>query len=94
MAFSYCKLKFKIDRCGSLKEKRTNLAALLTRLKKYNLSVIETASQDNHQQIELEIVLVRANQSLLNQDLCSLSDLIEREFPHLALFEFDKEIYL
>ncbi len=94
MPFAYCKLKLKIDRCGSLKEKRTYLAALLTRLKKYNLSVVEAASQDSHHQIELEMTLIRATQSLLNQDLCSLSELIERDFPHLELLGFEKEIYI
>ncbi len=94
MAFAYCKLKLKIDRCESLKEKRTILAALLTRLKKYNLSVIENANQDNHHQIELEMSMIRSTQALLDHDLQLISDLIERDFPNLDLFSFEKEIYL
>ena len=94
MPFAYCKLKLKIDRCDSLKEKRTILAALLTRLKKYNLSVIEKSNQDSHQQIDLEISLIRSSLVLLEQDLKSVSDVVEREFPNLDLFDFEKEIYI
>ncbi len=92
--FAYCKLKLKIDRCDSLKEKRAILAALLTRLKKYNLSVIEKSNQDSHQQIDLEISLIRSSLVLLEQDLKSVSDMVEREFPNLDLFDFEKEIYI
>lgn len=94
MPYAYCKLKLKIDRCDSLKEKRTILAALLTRLKKYNLSVIEKSNQDSHQQIDLEISLIRSSLVLLEQDLKSVSDMVEREFPNLDLFDFEKEIYI
>ena len=94
MPFAYCKLKLKIDRCDSLKEKRAILSALLTRLKKYNLSVIEKSNQDSHQQIDLEISLIRSSLVLLEQDLKSVSDVVEREFPNLDLFDFEKEIYI
>ena len=94
MPSAYCKLKLKIDRCDSLKEKRAILAALLTRLKKYNLSVIEKSNQDSHQQIDLEISLIRSSLVLLEQDLKSVSDMVEREFPNLDLFDFEKEIYI
>lgn len=94
MPFAYCKLKLKIDQCQSLKEKRTILAALLTSLKKYNLSVIEKSNQDNHHQIDLEICTVRASANLLEKDLMLVSDLIERDFPNLDLFDFEKEIYI
>lgn len=94
MPFAYCKLKFRIDQCESLKDKRTILAALLTRFRKYNLSVIEKANQDNHHQIDLEMTMVRGTKTLLEQDLKLVSDLIERDFPNLDLFSFEKEIYL
>ena len=94
MPFAYCKIKLRIARCESLKEKRAILAALLTRLKKYNLSVIEKANQDNHHQIDLEISMIRSTQSLLEKDLQYVSDMIEKDFPHLDLFVFEKEIYI
>jgi len=31
---------------------------------------------------------------LLEQDLKSVSDMVEREFPNLDLFDFEKEIYI
>ena len=94
MPFAYCKLKLKINQCDSLKEKRTILAALLTRLKKYNLSVVEKANQDNHHQIDLDLSLVRSTRTLLELDLQLVSDLIDRDFPNLDLYVFEKEIYL
>ena len=92
-AFCLLQFKFKIDHCENLKEKRTILAALLTRLK-YNLSVIEKSNQDNHHQIDLELTLVRATRTLLEQDLQLVSDLVDRVFPNLDLYVFEKEIYL
>lgn len=94
MPFAFCSLKLKIDRCDSLKEKRTILSALLNRLKKYNLSVIEKSNQDNHHQIDLELCMVRSTKILLDRDLQLVSDLIAKEFPNLDLFDFEKELYI
>ena len=68
--------------------------ALLTRLKKYNLSVIESGFQDKHDQIELQMVLIRANESMLNRELVNLQAKIASEFPNLDLYILEKEIYI
>lgn len=93
MPFAICTLKFRIDHADSLKEKRAILSALLTRLKKLNLSVIESDFQNTHKLIGLEIGIVRANRELLNKDLQSLQGIIEKEFPNLYNYDFSKEIY-
>ena len=92
MPYAFCTLNIKLNGCETLKQK-IRLSALLTRLKKYNLSVIESAHQDSLTQIELELVLVRANNKLLDQEFINLIEVFEKEFPNLDLFGFEKEIY-
>lgn len=94
MPYAFCTLNIKLNGCESLKQKRSVLSALLTRLKKYNLSVIESAQQDSLTQIELELVLIRANNKLLDQEFINLIEVFEKEFPNLDLFGFEKEIYI
>lgn len=94
MPYAFCTLSIKLNGCETLKQKRSVLCALLTRLKKYNLSVIESAHQDSLTQIELELVLVRANNKLLDQEFNNLTEVFEKEFPNLDLFGFEKEIYI
>ena len=94
MPYAFCTLNIKLNGCESLKQKRSILSALLTRLKKYILSVIESAHQDSLTQIELELVLVRANNKLLDQEFINLTEIFEKEFPNLDLFGFEKEIYI
>ncbi len=94
MPYAFCTLNIKLNGCESLKQKRSVLSALLTRLKKYNLSVIESNHQDSLTQIELELVLIRANNKLLDQEFINLIEVFEEEFPNLDLFGFEKEIYI
>ena len=94
MPYAFCTLNIKLNGCETLKQKRSVLSALLTRLKKYNLSVIESAHQDSLTQIELELVLIRANNKLLDQEFINLIEVFEKEFPNLDLFGFKKEIYI
>jgi hypothetical protein len=37
--------------------------------------------------------LIRANESLLNQELVNIRRMIEKEFPNLALVSFEREVY-
>lgn len=94
MPYALCELKLRMEYCDSLKQKRSILSALLTRLKKYNLSVIESGYQDSHELIALTLVAVRQTGSLLNQDLVKVENIIETEFPNLDLIEFGKETYI
>lgn len=93
MPYAICELKIKADYTESLKQKRSVKSQLLTRLKKYNLSVIEAGLHDVHSRIYLQMTMVRSTESLLNQELENIRKLIESEFPDLELYEFDKEIY-
>ena len=40
------------------------------------------------------MVLIRANNKLLDQELNNLIEIFEKDFPNLELFGFEKEIYI
>ena len=79
--------------CQSLKEKRSTLAPLLSRLKRYNLSVIEAAHQDSWQTAELQIAKVGLNRAQLDRDLAQLVTLIEKDFRDITLTEVKNEFF-
>jgi len=80
--------------CQSLKEKRSTLAPLLSRLKRYNLSVIESACQDSWQTAELQIAKLGLNRAQLDRDLAKLVTLIETDFRDISLTEVRNEFYI
>jgi len=80
--------------CQSLKEKRSTLAPLLSRLKRYNLSVIESACQDSWQTAELQIAKLGLNCAQLDRDLAKLVTLIETDFRDISLTEVKNEFYI
>ncbi len=79
--------------CQSLKEKRSTLAPLLSRLKRYNLSVIEAAHQDNWQLAEIQVAKIGLNRAQLDRDLSQLVSLIEDDFRNITLTEVRNEFY-
>ena len=80
--------------CQSLKEKRSTLAPLLSRLKRYNLSVIEAARQDSWQTAELQIAKVGLNCAQLDRDLAQVEALIENDFRDITLTDVKTEFYI
>ena len=69
------------------------LAPLLSRLKRYNLSVIEVAHQDNWQTSELQVAKVGLNRAQLDRDLAQLETLIETDFRDITLTEVKHEFF-
>ena len=80
--------------CQSLKEKRSTLAPLLSRLKRYNLSVIEATHQDSWQTAQLQIAKVGLNRAQLDRDLAQVVALIENDFRDMTLTEEKNEFYI
>lgn len=80
--------------CQSLKQKRSALAPLLSRLKRYNLSVIETAHQDSWQTAEIKVAKLGLNRALLDRDLAEVVSLIENDFHDITLTDVKSEFYL
>ncbi len=79
--------------CQSLKQKRSTLAPLLSRLKRYNLSVIEAAHQDSWQTAEIQIAKLGQNSAQLDRDLAQLVSLIETNFRDITLTEVKNEFF-
>lgn len=86
-------IRLALPGCKSLKEKRSSLAPLLSRLKRYNLSVIETAHQDNWQKTEIQIAKVGISHAQLDRDLAQIINLIENDFQNLTLLDVSSEFY-
>jgi len=80
--------------CQSLKQKRATLSPLLSRLKRYNLSVIEASHQDNWQIAELQIAKIGQNRAQLDRDLAQVVTLIESDFRDITLTEVKNEFYI
>lgn len=80
--------------CQSLKEKRSTLAPLLSRLKRYNLSVIEIAHQDSWQTADIQIAKLGLNRAELDRDLAQVVSLIENDFRDITLVEVKNEFFL
>jgi len=80
--------------CQSLKEKRSTLAPLLSRLKRYNLSVIEATHLDSWQSAEIQIAKLGQNRAQLDRDLAQVVALIENDFRDISLTEVKNEFYI
>ena len=80
--------------CQSLKQKRATLSPLLSRLKRYNLSVIEAAHQDSWQTAELQVAKLGQNRAQLDRDLAQVITLIESDFLDITLTEVKHEFYI
>jgi uncharacterized protein YlxP (DUF503 family) len=66
----------------SLKDKRQVLRSLITRLRqKFNISIAETAFQDEWQHAELGIAYLSNQMAVLESIQQELLKLIEREYP-------------
>ena len=83
-----------LPRCQSLKQKRSALAPLLSRLKRYNLSVIEAARQDNWQTAELKVAKLGLNRAQFDRDLEEVVSLIANDFHDITLTEEKSEFYI
>ncbi len=70
-------LKFRLQGCSSLKEKRSRMASFLAKLKKENISVIESDFLNQHQESEITIAKLSINNSALNRDLDQLLSFID-----------------
>jgi uncharacterized protein YlxP (DUF503 family) len=80
--------------CQSLKQKRATLSPLLSRLKRYNLSVIEASHQDSWQFAELQVAKLGQNRAQLDRDLAQVITLIENDFRDITLTEVKNEFYI
>lgn len=94
MPWFIANLTLSLPGCHSLKEKRSVLSPLLSRLKRYNLSVIETSHQDSWQTAVLQIAKLGQSRAQLDRDLALLLSFIENDFRDITLADVQHEFYL
>lgn len=90
----FLNLHFRIPGCQSLKEKRSCLAPLLTKLKIQNISFAETDFQDKHQEALISVVKVSLNAASLDRDLDQLLNFINENRNDLYLMDTQVERYI
>ncbi|HOH92403.1 MAG TPA: DUF503 domain-containing protein [Anaerolineaceae bacterium] len=86
-------LKFRLQGCSSLKEKRSRMASFLAKLKKENISVIESDFLNQHQESEITIAKLSINNSALNRDLDQLLAFIDYHRGDIELYDYQVERY-
>jgi hypothetical protein len=86
-------LIFRLQGCTSLKEKRSRMAPLLAKLRKENISVIESALVNRLQEAELTITKLSINNSTLNRDLDHLLAFIDYHRGDVELLDYKVERY-
>lgn len=93
MHFGLLSIHIKLEDCNSLKEKRSLLRPLEHRLsRQFNISVAETAYQDDHSDSEITIGLVNNNPKFIQSEFSKIIAWIENYFPDLLIFDQNIEI--
>lgn len=91
---SLCTIKLGLPGCSSLKEKRSILRPLLTRLhKEYNVSVSEIGLQDIWQSAWIGAVILSNDSNHNKRVLNGLEDFIESNFPEIQVEEHHIDNY-
>jgi len=81
-------LHIHLDGCTSLKEKRSRLKPLISRLhREFNMSVAEIDHQDIWQDSIIACILVSNSQAYTQRSLQQVSDWIETSWPDVTLVE-------
>ena len=93
MPWFIASLTLSLPGCHSLKEKRSVLSPLLSRLKRCNLSVIETSHRDSWQTAVLQIAKLGQTRAQLDRDLALLLSSIENDFRDITLADVQHELY-
>lgn len=93
MPWFIASLTLSLPGCHSLKEKRSVLSPLLSRLKRCNLSVIETSHRDSWQTAVLQIAKLGQTRAQLDRDLTLLLSSIENDFRDITLADVQHELY-
>lgn len=94
MAIGMLTLHLSIPMCASLKDKRSQLKPLLTRLQReFNISVAELDYQDRWQEALIGCVHLSNDGSHTQRSLQKIIPWIEKHFPHLLLIQDRIELF-
>jgi uncharacterized protein YlxP (DUF503 family) len=93
MAIGLLILHLQIPMCGSLKEKRSQLKPLLSRLQRqFNVSAAELDYQDRWQESLIGCAYLSNDAAHSQRSLQKITTWIEKHFPHLPIIEDRIEI--
>ena len=94
MSLGLLTLYIELPGCGSLKEKRSRLKPLLTRLhKEFNISVAEIDRQDIWDQAVLGCALVSNDPAFTQRALAEIPHWLARNWPDVNLIEDRLELF-
>ncbi|MFL7812306.1 MAG: DUF503 domain-containing protein [Anaerolineales bacterium] len=81
-------IQLRIPMCSSLKEKRSQLKPLLSRLKReFNVSVAELDLQDSWQDALIGCAALSNDAAHVQRSLQKIIPWIERHYPHLMIVQ-------
>jgi uncharacterized protein YlxP (DUF503 family) len=93
MVLGLLTIQLHIPMCSSLKEKRSQLKPLLSRLQReFNISVAELELQDRWQDALIGIAALSNDPAHTQRCLQSIIPWIERHYPHLTIVQDSIEL--
>ncbi len=94
MKVGVCRLKIHIPGSRSLKDKRSLVKSLTSRLQKqFNISIAEVGDHDLWQVATIGIACVSNHNNRVDEILNAVLAMINREYPTVEIVEKDIEIY-
>jgi hypothetical protein len=85
---------FLIPACRSLKEKRSIIKPLITRLQReFNISAAEIDKQDNWSETVIACALISNEKEILQKQFCQILGFIDKYCKDLQLLEYSTNIY-
>ncbi|MCZ6636137.1 MAG: DUF503 domain-containing protein [bacterium] len=92
MIVGICQIVLYLPDSGSLKQKRSLLKSLITRVRnKFNVSVSEVGDQDLWQKAQIGVAVVTNDTRYANQVLSQVVNLVERQ-DRLELIDYTLEM--
>jgi len=87
-------LKIHIPGSRSLKDKRSVVKSLVTRLQKqFNISIAEVGDHDLWQMATIGLACVSNHNNRVDEIISAAISLIERDFPTIEIVEKEMELY-
>jgi uncharacterized protein len=93
MAIGILTLQFQLPGCKSLKEKRSRLKPLITRLhREFNISVAELAQHDNWNESTIGCAMISNGHQFTESSLQTVVHWLNKNWPDISLMDDHIEI--
>ena len=94
MNIGVCRLKIHIPESRSLKDKRSVVKSLISRLQKqFNISIAEVDDHDLWQMTTIGVACVSNRNHKVDEMLNSVINTIDRDYPTIEIVDKDIEIF-